>query len=74
MQWPLTSQSHGIVSQREQLFFCYGSNSTIKVVLLPVQEKMLISYRVHFVAIDRGKIVGSNTAGLLLLIQNTIIF
>jgi hypothetical protein len=28
MQWPLTSQSHGSVSQREQLFFCYGSNST----------------------------------------------
>jgi hypothetical protein len=27
MQWPLTSQSHGCVSQREQLFFCYGSNS-----------------------------------------------
>jgi hypothetical protein len=29
MQWPLTSQSHGIVSQREQLVFCYGSNSTL---------------------------------------------
>jgi hypothetical protein len=28
MQWPLTSQSHGSVSQREQLVFCYGSNST----------------------------------------------
>jgi hypothetical protein len=28
MQWPLTSQLHGSVSQREQLFFfCYGSNS-----------------------------------------------
>jgi hypothetical protein len=28
MQWPLTSQLHGSVSQREQLFFRYGSNST----------------------------------------------
>jgi uncharacterized membrane protein len=28
MQWPLTSQSHGSFSLREQLFFCYGSNST----------------------------------------------
>jgi hypothetical protein len=28
MQWPLTSQSHGSVSQREQLVFCSGSNST----------------------------------------------
>jgi hypothetical protein len=28
MQWPLTSQSHGSVSQREQLVFHYGSNST----------------------------------------------
>jgi hypothetical protein len=28
VQWPLTSQLHGSVSQREQLFFCYGSNST----------------------------------------------
>jgi hypothetical protein len=28
MQWPLTSQLHGSVSEREQLFFCYGSNST----------------------------------------------
>jgi hypothetical protein len=28
MQWPLTSQLHGSVSQREQLVFCYGSNST----------------------------------------------
>jgi hypothetical protein len=27
MQWPLTSQLHGSVSQREQLFFCYGANS-----------------------------------------------
>jgi hypothetical protein len=27
MQWPLTSQSHGSVSQREQLFFCYESNT-----------------------------------------------
>jgi hypothetical protein len=27
MQWPLTSQSHGSVSQREQLVFHYGSNS-----------------------------------------------
>jgi hypothetical protein len=27
MQWPLTSQSDGSVSQREQLFFHYGSNS-----------------------------------------------
>jgi hypothetical protein len=27
MQWPLTSQSHGSVSQREQLVFRYGSNS-----------------------------------------------
>jgi hypothetical protein len=27
MQWPLTSQLHGSVSQREQLCFCYGSNS-----------------------------------------------
>jgi hypothetical protein len=30
MQWPLTFQSHGSFSQREQLFFCYGSNSTPK--------------------------------------------
>jgi homoserine kinase len=31
MQWPLTSQLHGSVSQREQLFFfCYGSNSAPK--------------------------------------------
>jgi hypothetical protein len=28
MQWPLTSQLHGSVSQREQLVFCCGSNST----------------------------------------------
>jgi hypothetical protein len=28
MQWPLTSQPHGSVSQREQLVFHYGSNST----------------------------------------------
>jgi hypothetical protein len=28
MRWPLTSQSHGSVSQREQLVFSYGSNST----------------------------------------------
>jgi hypothetical protein len=29
-QWPLTSQLHGSVSQREQLvFFCYGSNSML---------------------------------------------
>jgi hypothetical protein len=28
MQWSLTSQSHGSVSQREQLVFHYGSNST----------------------------------------------
>jgi hypothetical protein len=28
MQWPLTSQSHSSVSQREQLVFHYGSNST----------------------------------------------
>jgi hypothetical protein len=28
MQWPLTYQPHGSFSQREQLFFCYGSNST----------------------------------------------
>jgi hypothetical protein len=28
MQWPLTSQLHGSVSQREQLSFRYGSNST----------------------------------------------
>jgi hypothetical protein len=28
MQWPLTSQLHGTVSQREHLAFCYGSNST----------------------------------------------
>jgi hypothetical protein len=28
MQWPLTSQSHGSFSQREQLAFCYRSNST----------------------------------------------
>jgi hypothetical protein len=27
MQWPLTFQSHGSFSQREQLVFCYGSNS-----------------------------------------------
>jgi hypothetical protein len=26
MQWTLTSQWHGSVSQREQLVFCYGSN------------------------------------------------
>jgi hypothetical protein len=32
MQWPLTSQSHGDVSQREQLVFRYGSNSTPKVL------------------------------------------
>jgi hypothetical protein len=31
MQWPLTSQLHGSVSQREQLVFRYGSNSTQKV-------------------------------------------
>jgi hypothetical protein len=30
MQWPLTYQLHGSVSQREQLVFCYGSNSTPK--------------------------------------------
>jgi hypothetical protein len=28
MQWPLTSQLHGSVSEREQLVFCYGSNYT----------------------------------------------
>jgi hypothetical protein len=28
MQWPLTSQSHGSVSQKEQLVFHYRSNST----------------------------------------------
>jgi hypothetical protein len=28
MQWPLTSQSHGSVSQREHLVFHYRSNST----------------------------------------------
>jgi hypothetical protein len=33
MQWPLTSQSHGSVSQREQLVFSYGSNSTPKFSL-----------------------------------------
>jgi hypothetical protein len=27
MQWPLTSQLHGSVSQTEQLVFHYGSNS-----------------------------------------------
>jgi hypothetical protein len=32
MQWPLTSQSRGSVSQREQLFFCYGSNSTANIL------------------------------------------
>jgi hypothetical protein len=30
MQWPLTSQSRGSLSQREQLVFHYGSNSTPK--------------------------------------------
>jgi hypothetical protein len=28
MQWPLTSQLHGSVSQSEQWVFRYGSNST----------------------------------------------
>jgi hypothetical protein len=28
MQWPMTSQSHGSLSQREQLVFHYRSNST----------------------------------------------
>jgi hypothetical protein len=28
MQWPLTAQSHGSASQREQFVFRYGSNST----------------------------------------------
>jgi hypothetical protein len=27
MQWPLTSQTHGSVSQREHLVFCYRLNS-----------------------------------------------
>jgi hypothetical protein len=30
MQWPLTSQSHGSFSLREQLVFCYGSKSSPK--------------------------------------------
>jgi hypothetical protein len=34
MQWPLTSQSHGSVSQREQLVFRYGSNSTAGISFL----------------------------------------
>jgi hypothetical protein len=34
MQWPLTSQSHGSDSQREQLVFHYGSNSTLPGCLL----------------------------------------
>jgi hypothetical protein len=33
MQWPLTSQLHGSVSQREQLCFCYGSNSMPETAL-----------------------------------------
>jgi hypothetical protein len=32
MQWPLTTQSHGSVSQREQLAFCYRSNPTPRSV------------------------------------------
>jgi hypothetical protein len=31
MQWPLTSQLHGSVSQREHLVFRYGSNSSVPV-------------------------------------------
>jgi hypothetical protein len=31
IQWPLTSELHGSVSQREQLVFRYGSNSTPNV-------------------------------------------
>jgi hypothetical protein len=54
MQWPLTSQSHSSVSQREQLFFCWGSNSTpawnplktclSKNVNILKLEKVFISY------------------------------
>jgi hypothetical protein len=33
MQWPLTFQSHGSVSQREQLVFHYGSNSNSFCIL-----------------------------------------
>jgi hypothetical protein len=36
MQWPLTSQLRGSVSQREQLVFHYGSNSTPCLQNLPI--------------------------------------
>jgi hypothetical protein len=44
-QWPLTSQSHGSVSQREQLVFCYESNSTpsLNLFLQHISGSMLWS-------------------------------
>jgi hypothetical protein len=34
MQWPMTSQLNGSVSQREQLFFRCGSNSMSKTLVI----------------------------------------
>jgi hypothetical protein len=41
MQWHLTSQLHGSVPLREQLVFCYGSNSTPILGLLWSKVKIL---------------------------------
>jgi hypothetical protein len=43
MQWPLTSQSHGSVSQREQLVFHYGSNSTPRHIHVDLCKMALVS-------------------------------
>jgi hypothetical protein len=50
MQWPLTSQFHGSVSQREQLVFRYGSNSTPKWVELTKSHFPLLQCLRHFSA------------------------
>jgi hypothetical protein len=42
MQWPLTSQSHGCFSQREQLVFHYRSNSRHSYTDLTVDNQNLI--------------------------------
>jgi hypothetical protein len=47
MQWPLTSQFHGSVSQREQLVFRYGSNSMPKFCSILALLKVRTLHIIH---------------------------
>jgi hypothetical protein len=54
MQWPLTSQLHGSVSQREQLVFIYGSNS------MPGDPDFLLQFLSGFLCLKGYSHVTSN--------------